>query len=108
MDSHNEIRVLLVEDDEDDYILIRTLLSESAFGRIKVDWAHSYEAGLDALSRIGYDACLLDYALGARSGLDLLTEARREGASAAVILLRPVPEKAPCLRLSPQARLITW
>ncbi|MFZ0930552.1 MAG: PAS domain S-box protein [Syntrophobacteraceae bacterium] len=87
MDSHNELRVLLVEDDEDDYILIRTLLSESAFGRIKVDWAHSYEAGLDALSRIGYDACLLDYALGARSGLDLLSEARREGASAAVILL---------------------
>jgi two-component system, OmpR family, phosphate regulon sensor histidine kinase PhoR len=87
MDSHDELRVLLVEDDEDDYILISTLLSESAFGRIKVDWARSYDAGLDALSRIRYDACLLDYALGPQSGLVLLSEARRKGASAAVILL---------------------
>lgn len=69
MDSNDELRVLLVEDDEDDYILISTLLSESAFGRIKVDWARSYDAGLDALCRIGYDACLLDYALGPQSGL---------------------------------------
>ncbi len=35
MDSHDKLRVLLIEDDEDDYVLIRTLLSESAFERSK-------------------------------------------------------------------------
>ena len=86
MNSLYKLRLLLIEDDEDDYILIRTLLSES-FERVELDWAKSYEGGLDALSRLHYDACLLDYALGDRTGLELLTEAREKGAGAAVILL---------------------
>ena len=86
MNSRYKLRLLLIEDDEDDYILIRTLLSES-FERVKLDWANSYEGGLDALSRLHYDACLLDYALGDRTGLELLSEAREKGAGAAVILL---------------------
>ncbi len=86
MDLRNKLRLLLIEDDEDDYILIRTILSQS-FERVKLDWANSYEGGLDALSRLRYDACLLDYALGDRTGLELLSEVRGKGAGAAVILL---------------------
>ena len=86
MDLRHKLRLLLIEDDEDDYILIRTILSES-FERVKLDWANSYEGGLDALSRLHYDACLLDYALGDRTGLELLSEVRGKGAGAAVILL---------------------
>ncbi len=29
MNSHDELKVLLIEDDEDDYVLIKTLLSEA-------------------------------------------------------------------------------
>ena len=79
-------RLLLIEDDENDYRLIRTRLSKS-FEGVNLDWANSYEGGLDALCRVDYDACLLDYALGDRTGLDLLTEAREKGAGAALILL---------------------
>ena len=86
MNSRYKLRLLLIEDDEDDYILIRTLLSES-FERVKLDWVNSYEGGLDALCRPHYDACLLDYALGDRTGIELLTEAREKGTVPAVILL---------------------
>ncbi|MGA2403788.1 MAG: PAS domain S-box protein, partial [Syntrophobacteraceae bacterium] len=89
MDSHGKLRVLLIVDDEDDYALMRTLLSESAFEKVKLDWANSYESGLDALSHFDYDACLLDYALGDRTGFELLSEAGDKGAGTAVILLTP-------------------
>ncbi len=86
MNLSHKLRLLLIEDDEDDFILIRTLLSES-FEKVKLDWANSYEGGLDALSHLHYDVCLLDYSLGDRTGLELLSEAREKGAGAAVIFL---------------------
>jgi signal transduction histidine kinase/DNA-binding response OmpR family regulator len=87
MNLCDELRVLLIEDDEDDYILIKSLLSHAAFGRVELDWASSYQGGLDALQNIRYDACLLDYALGDRTGIELLCEAGRTGSQAAMILL---------------------
>ena len=69
------IRVLLIEDDEDDYRLTRALLAEVPGYRIELDWAESYEAGLSALARRAHDVCLLDYRLGERSGLHLLRRA---------------------------------
>ena len=72
------IRVLLVEDDEDDYRLTRELLAEVPGYRIELDWAESYEAGLSALARRAHDVCLLDYRLGECTGLDLLRRAAAE------------------------------
>ena len=87
MNSHDKLRVLLIEDDEEDYDFIRTLLSDSSPYGVRLDWANSYESGLAALSQISYDACLLDFALGDRTGIELLSEAREKGASAAVIFI---------------------
>ena len=39
-------RVLLVEDDDDDYILTRELLSEVQGQRFALDWAKSFPEGL--------------------------------------------------------------
>ncbi|MDA8306306.1 MAG: PAS domain S-box protein [Deltaproteobacteria bacterium] len=89
MDSFEKLRILLIDDKEEDFLIIRTLLAESAIELPNLDWADSYESGLAALSDPCYDACLLDYTLGERSGLDLLSEARRRGAQAAVIFLAP-------------------
>ena len=72
------IRVLLVEDDEDDYRLTRELLAEVPGYRVELDWAPSYEAGLTALARREHDLCLLDYRLGECNGLDLLRRAAAE------------------------------
>jgi len=71
------VKVLLVEDDEDDHLLIRDLLGEMVETEYSLDWAASYDEGLRRIASGHYDLCLLDYRLGAQSGLDFLRELRR-------------------------------
>ena len=68
------MRVLLIEDDEDDYILIRNLLDELFKSRFELEWVKTYESALHALDSHRYDICLLDYRLGERNGVELLNE----------------------------------
>lgn len=86
-ENSNKIKVLLVEDDEDDYVLTRDLLSEIGAGKFALDWATTYEAALDEIARDVHDVCLFDYQLGARTGLELLREARASGSAIPIILL---------------------
>jgi diguanylate cyclase (GGDEF)-like protein/PAS domain S-box-containing protein len=81
------IRVLLVDDDEDDYVMTRDLLAELGRGEFGLDWVSSYEEALGAVGRGAHDVYLLDYRLGERSGLDLLREAGGDGRGAPMILL---------------------
>ena len=87
-DSTGPLRVLLVDDDEDDYTLTRDLVSQIRVPRrAELRWVSTYEAGLDALRQHTSDVCLLDYRLGARDGIELLTEARSMGCSCPIIVL---------------------
>jgi PAS domain S-box-containing protein len=81
------IKVLLVEDDEDDYILTRDLLSELPGQRLGLDWAKTFAKGLDLMSRNQHDVVLVDYRLGAQNGVELLRAATGAGCQAPVILL---------------------
>jgi two-component sensor histidine kinase len=81
------IRVLLVDDDEDDYLITKELLASVAGKPFRLDWLASYDAGLQAIARNEHDVCLLDFRLGARSGLELLREAIANGSRAPMILL---------------------
>lgn len=82
-----QVKVLLVEDDEGDYVLVRDLLSQIAPSRYVLKWESSYETALAAIRNCGYDLCLLDYCLGDRTGLELLREAREMGCRAPIIFL---------------------
>jgi PAS domain S-box-containing protein len=93
------IRVLLVEDDEDDYLITRDLISSIPGGRYELDWVNHYDAGLEAIRRRTHDIALVDFRLGAQTGLDLLRESRELGASLPILLLtgqgdREVDEEA--------------
>jgi two-component system sensor histidine kinase/response regulator len=81
------INVLLIEDDEDDYILTRELLAEVKGGKYTLEWASSYEEGLRIAGRREHHVCLVDYRLGERSGVDLIREARKFGLTTPMILL---------------------
>jgi two-component system cell cycle response regulator len=81
------VRVLLVEDDEDDYVLTRDLLAEGFGGRVTVEWASTRSAGLELLTEALFDVALLDFNLGRETGLDLLREARARGCRTPVIML---------------------
>jgi signal transduction histidine kinase len=79
------LRVLLVEDDEDDYVLIRDLLAE--IEGLALEWVDGYEEAMRRLERDAYDVCLVDYRLGEKSGLGLMREAASRGYRAPMILL---------------------
>jgi signal transduction histidine kinase len=81
------IKVLLVEDDEDDYVFTRDLLAEIDAGRFEVEWSQTYEQGLARVLQNHFDVCLLDFRLGARTGLELLREARAGNSEAPIILM---------------------
>ncbi len=74
-----------MDDDEDDYVLIRELLSEME--GLALEWVDGHEEALKALSQGSYDVCLVDYRLGPSNGLQLMRDAARRGHKAPMILL---------------------
>jgi signal transduction histidine kinase len=68
------IRVLLIEDDEEDYILTRELLADSTDTRFDIKWVSTYAAAVDALRRGDSDVFLIDYRLGQHDGLELIKQ----------------------------------
>jgi signal transduction histidine kinase len=81
------IHVLLVDDDEDYYVLTRAAFSDIEDQTYELDWKISYDDALAAMQRTRYDVCLLDYHLGGRDGLELLKDARQAGYPAPMIML---------------------
>jgi two-component system cell cycle sensor histidine kinase/response regulator CckA len=81
------IKVLLVDDDEDDYLITRDLVSHIRERRHHLDWINNYNDGLAAIKRGEHDLCLLDYRLGERTGLELLRELQSLNMRLPVILL---------------------
>jgi signal transduction histidine kinase len=79
-------RLLLVEDDEEDYFLTRKLLRDNARTEFDVKWVRSCEAALEEL-KAPYDVVLVDHRLGADSGVSLIEQAIAEGFKGPMILL---------------------
>jgi signal transduction histidine kinase len=81
------VKVLLIEDDEDDYLLVRGLFQEVSPSRFHLDWVDTYEGGLLEICRGRHDVYLLDYHLGAQTGLELLHQVGDAVHEAPIILL---------------------
>ena len=85
--ASEEYRVLLVDDDEDDYVVTQDLLSEATQVQFELDWVDTYHGGLEAIGSNCHDVYLLDYRLGPKTGLDLLQAAIAAGCGQPFILL---------------------
>lgn len=83
----HDVKLLIVDDDEDDYLLAKDLLDDITRGPYEIDWASSYEEGEEALRENRHDLCLMDYNLGARDGIKLLRAAHDLGFNGPIILL---------------------
>ncbi len=81
------MKVLLVDDDQGDFEMIRVMLAQAEHGQFRVDWVATYEEALDAFEKEEHDVYFIDYFLEDRTGLDLLREAQRRGLSAPLIML---------------------
>ena len=84
--SLNKLRILLVDDKEDHFIMTRRLFDKMRRGAYVLEWVPTYEAALDAIERDEYGAYLVDNHLGIRSGLDLIWQARQIGCQMPMIL----------------------
>ncbi|KAI9131445.1 bifunctional diguanylate cyclase/phosphodiesterase [Acaryochloris sp. CCMEE 5410] len=81
------IKLLLVEDDEDDYFFFEDLLDDFQSIQFDLDWADTYDKGLQAVQRHQHDIYVFDFRLGSRTGLDLLEEVVALGHRIPIILL---------------------
>lgn len=88
MADRKPVRVLLVDDDEDDYILTKDIFSEiPQRENYKLSWINNYEEAINAMLKSHYDIYLVDYRLGKHTGLDLLHEAIKSNVDEPVIIL---------------------
>lgn len=65
-------RILIVDDDEVDFIVLKRLLKQIFGPSLDLEVATSWESGDEILARGEHDIHIIDYALGARSGIDLI------------------------------------
>src|SRR4051812_43653784 len=82
-----ELRVLIIDDDEDDYFLTSQYLQEINSMHVTCNWCFNITDAQARLKADEYDAYFLDYRLGARTGLELLREAIAAGCTKPIILL---------------------
>lgn len=88
------IKVLLVEDDEEDYFITRSLLSQIKQVKFNLDWVATYEAALAVIESHQHDIYLVDYRLGRHDGLELLQAAVLRGCRSPIILLTGYVDEA--------------
>ncbi|HZE83653.1 MAG TPA: ATP-binding protein [Puia sp.] len=80
-------RILIVEDDEDDFLIIQGFIKDIPERDFLIDWCYRYEDALDHISEGRYDIYFLDYLLGEKTGLDLLRDAMALGCEDPLVLL---------------------
>lgn len=81
------IHVLLVEDDEDDYIITRDLLSKGGASTFSLKWAQSVSSAAAALADGGIDVVLLDLSLPDSQGWNTFQAVHAMDRTLPVILL---------------------
>lgn len=80
-------RILLIDDDRLQFRLTQAHFKNFRGDRFDLDWAETYEEGLATLLEGKHVACLLDYQLGERNGLELIREAVAGGSHTPIIFL---------------------
>jgi signal transduction histidine kinase len=81
------MKILFIEDDEEDVLLLKKLLARNPLAHYDIIWEPSYKTGLSELLTGKHDICLVDYRLGTENGIDLVKAARRNGYVGPIILL---------------------
>lgn len=84
----DELKVLIVEDDQDYAYLIERLIKHGMPNtNVLADLAYSYDEAIAAFRCDVFNICILDYRLGADNGLKLLSSLREDGIVVPIIFL---------------------
>ncbi len=85
--AQKSFRLLLVDDDEDEYTILKRLVTDVKRLRFEIDWADSSEKALEASYQNLYDAFLVDYYLGSENGVEVIKQLVQQGIKSPIILL---------------------
>jgi len=84
---NQSVRVLMIDDDDEDVFLVRTLIKEFVELEVVFEQVSDYEQARQAIVRAEHDLYLVDFRLGAKTGLDLIQESISDGIDVPFILL---------------------
>ncbi len=70
------IKVVIIDDDREDFLVTKELLNDVEQGLYETLWVSDYSAGVIEIKKQEADVYLIDFNLGAKSGLDILEEVR--------------------------------
>jgi PAS domain S-box-containing protein len=86
-DLNKPVRILIIDDDEDDYILTSGYLKDIEDRKLHIEWCYNYKTALERIAAKAFDLYFVDYRLGAKTGIDLLKEALEMNCEEPIILL---------------------
>jgi len=87
MSKYSKFKVLIVEDDEDDYILLEELLIEAVGDIGAITWAEDFKSAQAKIASEHFDFYFLDNRLGAELGLELIVEIKQQYETAPPIIM---------------------
>ena len=85
--AQESLKILIVEDDEDDAFFIKDILKEGLGEPAPlIDHYSSIDSNLKQLNPFNYDLAMFDYRLGEINGIELLRNIRKQGCDIPIIL----------------------
>ena len=92
--SNQKIKIAIIDDDEDDYSLIKDYIKRIEGNNFIIDWCDDYDEAIEKIKAKAYDLYFVDYRLGYRTGLELLKEVSQMGCDDPIVLLTGKGNKA--------------
>lgn len=87
MNRKDVLHVVLIDDEEDDYVIIRDTLRDISGRTYRLEWLEDFDEAADALEPPGPDVFLIDYRLGEKNGIEVMAELHRKGFESPMIML---------------------
>jgi PAS domain S-box-containing protein len=81
------VRVLIIDDDEDDYFITSDYLNSIPGRSFIIDWCYTYADAIGHIKNAQHDIYLVDYRLGVKTGIDVIKEAVALQCDEPIILL---------------------
>ena len=86
MDAQN-LKILMIDDDEDDFILVRDVINRFEGEEFQIEWVGSHKEAMARIQEDQFDLYLVDYNLGPKIGTEFIQEAQELGVDQPMILL---------------------
>ena len=85
--SQAPVRILVIEDDEQDFFIISEFIRDIQDKEFVIDWCYDYDNALQYIRNSKYDIYFVDYLLGEKTGLDLLRYAKKNNCDEPIVFL---------------------